>query len=91
VAAIAENFDQDVRRRWADAVEQGLPSVDIESGEVHKAVGGYPGRNHRMPICCEVMKRLMAGGDRVISQPESGQGASLVIRYRLPRDSYGQT
>jgi len=29
--------------------------------------------------------KLMTGTDRIISQPKGGQGASLVIRYELPR------
>ena len=67
-----------------------MRTVGIESGDVHKAVGGYPGRNHRMPLCCGVMKRLMKSGDRITRQPESGQGASLMIQYKLPRNARDQ-
>ena len=83
----AEDFEQKIRQRWTDATEHGLAYVDVKSGDVHKAVGGYPGHNHRMPMCCEVMRRLMTGADRIITQPERGQGASVVIRYQLPRGS----
>jgi hypothetical protein len=38
-----------------------------------------------MPDCCQVMKRLMKAGDSIIKQPKRGQGASLLIRFALPR------
>ena len=83
----AKDFEDEIRRRWADAALRGLKYVDIRAGSVHKYLGGYPSRSgrHRMPDCCHVMKRLMSKGDQVMSSPSSGQGASLVIRYALPR------
>ena len=59
--------------------------VDINSGEVHRALGGYPGPDHRMPTCCGAMREDMRPGDTVRSSPPKGRGASLTIRYRLPR------
>jgi 5-methylcytosine-specific restriction protein A len=40
-----------------------------------------------MPVCCDVMRAAIASdvGDRVLQEPPSGQGASLTIRYVLPR------
>lgn len=55
--------------------------IDIVSGNVHRAVGGYPSTNHRMPTCCAVMRELMRGDDMVVSEPPSGKGATLCIRY----------
>ena len=59
----------------------GKSYVDIESGNLHKKVGGYPNANHRMAVCCEVMKRMMRAGDSVLSEPSSGPGETLLIRY----------
>ena len=59
--------------------------VDIRAGELHRRVGGYPVYNHRMPICCKVMQNARIGADEIIASPPSGQGASLTIRYYLPR------
>ena len=59
--------------------------VDIRAGALHRRVGGYPGYNHRMPICCKVMQNARIGADEIIASPPSGQGASLTIRYYLPR------
>lgn len=60
--------------------------VDVNAGELHRAVGGYPGKNHRMPVCCQVMYSCMKTGDKILPNgPPKGKGASLTIRYRLPR------
>ena len=84
----AKNFEADVRVRFAKAQRLAAAFVDVRSGDVHRAVGGYPAADgdHRMPLCCEVMKKLMKDGDRILPpSPPSGQGASLLIRYFLPR------
>jgi len=38
-----------------------------------------------MPVCCNVMLSEMSNEDVIVSKPPKGQGASLVIRYKLPR------
>jgi len=67
------------------ASEEGKPYVEVKSGELHSEVGSYPGSNHRMPVCCDVMRRNMKEGDEILQQPPKGKGANLVIRYKLPR------
>ena len=67
------------------AEAKGAPYVDVNSGDLHRGLGGYPGRNHRMPICCNVMWENKRAEDSVLSQPPKGKGASLTIRYMLPR------
>lgn len=59
--------------------------VDISSRELHIAVGGYHGSNHRMPLCCQAMRSAMTEGDQIMYEPPSGQGATFHIRYKLPR------
>ena len=61
--------------------------ADIQAGVLHRRVGGYPGRSHAMPVCCDVMRAAMRAGDIVLSQPPKGKGASLTIRYKLPHES----
>jgi hypothetical protein len=68
-----------------EASDTHQPFVDIEAGELHRSVGWYPGPKHRMPICCRVMREEMRDGDIILDEPPKGTGASLVIRYRLPR------
>jgi len=67
------------------ATNQSSPYIDVKSGDLHSAVGSYPGVNHRMPVCCGVMRSAMKPGDEVLYAPPKGNGASLLIRYKLPR------
>lgn len=81
----AKDFRSALHKLLNDAEAMGLPSVDIIARQLHQFVGGYPSEKNRMPACCSVMMREMCEGDQVISAPPSGKGASLVIRYQLPR------
>ena len=83
----ADEFREELFRMMHEGFRQQRLYVDINAGELHSRLGDYPGPNHRMPVCCEVMKVAMAedAGDRILQQPESGQGASLTVRYVLPR------
>jgi len=79
------DFESALSRLFRRAEEDGRPYIDINSGELHRRVGGYPSRNHRMPLCCDVMKKNMQTGDQILEKPPKGKGASLTIRYKLPR------
>lgn len=79
------DFETALQDILATAAAAGQPSVTVKARELHIIVGGYPGRNHRMPLCCQVMKDTMRPGDVVLQSPPSGQGATLTIQYRLPR------
>jgi len=61
----------------------GVVGVVVRSGDLHRYVGGYPGRDHRMPLCCEVMKEKMQPSDQILNSPSSGQGANLEILYKF--------
>lgn len=78
-----ETFERVILALIEQARQTGQPYVDIVSGEVHRLVGGYPGRNHKMPTCCKVMYRLMKPGDEVLARPPKGLGVSVKIRYYL--------
>ena len=65
------------------ARQKGDAYVDVESGHLHSQVGGYPNSNHKLPICCDVMKRMMRAGDSIVEEPPTGHGATLTIRYLL--------
>ena len=80
-----KDFQEELDKLIRAGVKQGLSSIDISSGELHRKAGGYPAKNHRMPICCHVMRQYMNSNDTVISEPPKGAGATLVIRYVLPR------
>lgn len=84
-AMTTEEFQAVLQARLALAQEHGERWIDINSGELHRSVGGYPGPDHRMPACRDAMYREEKAGDEILSKPGRGKGASLTIRYRLPR------
>lgn len=81
----ATDFRNELRQTLARAESLGLSAAEITAGSLHRKVGGYPGASHSMPNCCSVMRQEMKGTDSVVSEPHSGTGASLAIRYVLPR------
>jgi 5-methylcytosine-specific restriction protein A len=81
----AEAFRKALHWKFVGAAKLKRTFIDVVSGDLHREVGGYPGPNHAMPNCCSVLRQEMRGGDEVISEPPKGKGASLKIRYRIPR------
>ncbi len=79
------DFRRALRSRLKAAEKSGAKFVDINSGKLHREIGGYPSASHRMPVCCEVMRSEMTIGDRIVAAPKKGNGASLQIAYRLTR------
>ncbi len=80
------DFRRELQAVFEEAGRTGAVSVTVHAGDLHRRVGGYPGRNHRMPVCCEVLRSAMAAGDTVLNEPPSRKGASVMIHYRLPRE-----
>ena len=78
-----EDFEIALQNEIQRAKNEGKRSIGVRSGHLHQEVGGYPGPNHRMPLCCRVMKEAMRDGDIIEGSPKSGQGANLLIRYFL--------
>ena len=60
-----------------------LSSIIIEAKQLHKIVGEYPGPNHRMPVCCSVMRATMSESNEELPNKLKKDGASLKIRYHL--------
>lgn len=82
-----DDFMQLLAKLLSTAEELGFVAVDVNAGNLHRFMGVYPNPGHRMPVCCGAMRKTMAEGDLVISEPPKGKGASLTIRYLLPRKS----
>lgn len=82
----AADFRMEMYRMMYKAMQEGETTAEINSGELHRRIGGYPGANHRMPVCCQVMRGAYApdAGDVIVEERPSGQGATLTIRYVLP-------
>lgn len=81
----ADEFRLELSALLAGAQRNSAQYVDINAGDLHRRLGGYPGSSHQMPTCCSVMDAERRTGDIVLSSPPSGKGASLTVRYRLPR------
>jgi hypothetical protein len=81
----ADDFRTALNRTLRQAQDAHHTFVDVNSGNLHREIGDYPGTAHRMPVCCEVMRAAMREEDHVLEQPLKGNGASLTVRYRLPR------
>ena len=82
-----KQFSDEIRRLFRAAELRGTPSIEVNSGKVHRRLGDYPGMNHQMPSCCQAMyDELNPAKDQIVSRPRKGYGASLTIRYSLPRE-----
>ncbi len=72
--ASGKDFQGELNTIFASAQKEAKLFVDVRSGDLHRSVGGYPRRNHRMPLCCGVMKRSMKPGDENCNNPRVGRG-----------------
>ena len=78
-------FSKALDRILSGASEMGLVAVEVRSGNLHRVVGGYPGNDHRMPACCNAMRKGMNASDSIVEKPPKENGANLIVRYALPR------
>ena len=65
------------------AKHSGKPYVDVESGNLHKELGGDSNSHHRLPIFHEVMTKMMRPGDSILKEARHGHGATMLVRYIL--------
>ena len=65
----AQDFQRAIDNIFLLAQKSAQPYIDINSGDLHRKVGGYPGRNHRMPNCCSAMRQSMKSGDKILNAP----------------------
>jgi hypothetical protein len=76
-------FRQGLLAQMDRAAHGGLIDVLINSGELYRSLGGYPGSKQGMPFCCDAMQAEMKSGDVMILDRTSGAG--MTVRYLLPR------
>lgn len=81
----AEAFNNELRRIFTEATSRGFNVIEVNAGDLHRAVGDYARGTHRTPTCCNVMRQNLSVRDRILSEPPKGIGPSLTIRYALPR------
>jgi hypothetical protein len=84
-----DDFQIELEAQIDRASKQGRPHIEINAGELHRKVGGYPpkaGEFHAMPTCCNAMRQEFSKGKaEIIHETVSGQAPALTIRYYLPR------
>ena len=78
-------FRQGLRAQMERATHHGRIDVLINSGELYRSLGGYPGSTHGMPFCCDAMEAEMKLGDVLLI--ERANGAGMTVRYLLPRSA----
>jgi hypothetical protein len=76
-------FRQGLLAQMGRAAHGGQIDVLINSGELYRSLGGYPGSKHGMPSCCDAMQEEMKLGDTILLDRTSGVG--MTVRYLLPR------
>jgi hypothetical protein len=76
-------FRQGLRAQMGRAARVGRLDVMINSRELYRALGGYPGSKHGMPLCCDAMQAEMKSGDVLVL--DQANGAGMTVRYLLPR------
>jgi 5-methylcytosine-specific restriction protein A len=79
-----QDFQQELDNIFSQEIAAGKSQTEVWSTDLHRKVGGYPGPDHRMPICNKVMRDNMVEGDQLLVEPPKKQG-KILIRYLLPR------
>jgi len=86
---VKETFGRELQEQIVRATRQHRPHVEVNAGELHRVVGGYPTKgdqNHSMPSCCKAMRdEFDRGNAEVVFATPSGDGAAFTVRYYLPR------
>lgn len=82
-----DDFQAELRAEIKRALSQGRPHIEVNAGELHRVVGGYPPKarqSHAIPSCCNVMRAEMARWkSEVVHDTAGGRAPSLTIRYYL--------
>ena len=77
------DFEMALAGLFERARHESKVALTVNAGELHRMVGGYPGPNQRMPVCCRVLRSKMRQNDRIVAAPPKGDGASLTVLYNL--------
>ena len=78
-----DHFREGLLAQMGRAAHGGLIDVLVNSGELYRSLGGYPGSTHGMPLCCDAMQAEIKLGDTLLLDRTAGAG--MTVRYLLPR------
>ena len=57
--------------------------MDVEASNLFAQFGGDSKSNLRMPICHDIMTKMMRPGDLILQDTPDGDRATMLIRYVL--------
>lgn len=86
-SGLERRFSAALEKLLTAARKRGEGFVEVNAAALHRAVGGYPGPQHHMPLCCHVLRGAMGPDDFVVREPRSGSGPTLTLRYHLDEAS----
>lgn len=81
----SDDFRAKLEELLETAAAQGLRTIEIRAGELHRLAGGGSGPDNRMASCCSAMYGAKRPDDTIVSAPPKGKGPTLTICYQLPR------
>jgi 5-methylcytosine-specific restriction protein A len=81
--ALERRFASTLESLLAQARKAGETFLEVNAGDLHRKVGGFPGPQHHMSLCCNVLRGAMGPDDFAVREPRSGSGPSLTLRYHL--------
>ena len=78
-----DDFQKGLDQMLETARNRGATSTVVKAGDLHRLVGGYPGPDNRIPVCCGVMRKNMKESDKVLPNALKKDGATFQVRYNL--------
>ncbi len=78
-----DHFRQELLAQIGRASKSGAANVLINAPSLYKSLGGYPGSDHGMPLCCDAMEQEIKAGDLLLV--DRANQAGMTVRYLLPR------
>jgi hypothetical protein len=80
-----DHFRRELMAQIGRATIHGFLDILVNSGDLHRSCGGYPGSAIGMPACCDAKQNEMQHGDILLLDRTNGAG--MTVRYVLPRVS----
>lgn len=68
-----------IAKKFLTCKEQNQKYIDLHAKDIHKELG----LTERYPIVCNAMKQMMTNNDVYVSETDSRQSSSIIIRYCL--------
>ena len=86
-APSADDFPTALQGRFREASGVGRRWMYVTASDLHREVEGHStsAGEDRMRLCVDAMRDAMRDGDTVLCEAPGGDGATLTIRYLLPR------